>query len=320
MSKRNTVPELHIDPEFESYVPPLSKEEFDQLEDNILRMGMVIDPIIVWNGNMIVDGHNRYRIIQKHPSIPFRTTALVGAETREDVLEWICRMQLGRRNLTPEQRKFLIGKQYENQKHTHGGDRKSKDARSSGQNDHLKSGETIRQRIAREQGTSDSYVKGAAQYAKGLDLMEEIVPGIRNEILNGRRKIPGKEIVLIAKAKESDRTDFVKKILNGESVAETIKKQRAEQLQEKKETIQLIKESSKEMERPKEPLRSAEDVIYEMNSALDDLIFRWKFAFEQPHTDFADTDTLAFKEMVTIGMDFIHQMEEKWEEANVVCK
>ena len=33
-------------------------------------------------------------------------------ESREEVLAWICKNQLGRRNLTPEQKKFLIGKQY----------------------------------------------------------------------------------------------------------------------------------------------------------------------------------------------------------------
>ena len=33
-------------------------------------------------------------------------------ESREEVLAWICKNQLGRRNLTPEQKKFLMGKQY----------------------------------------------------------------------------------------------------------------------------------------------------------------------------------------------------------------
>ena len=41
-------------------------------------------------------------------------------ESREEVLAWICKNQLGRRNLTPEQKLFLIGKQYEAEKSSHG--------------------------------------------------------------------------------------------------------------------------------------------------------------------------------------------------------
>lgn len=50
--------ELRIDPEFEGKIPPLTTEEFQQLENNILADGVVINPIIVWDG-VIVDGHNR---------------------------------------------------------------------------------------------------------------------------------------------------------------------------------------------------------------------------------------------------------------------
>lgn len=54
---------LRIDPEFESKIPPLREEELKQLEENILADGVVINPLIVWNG-IIVDGHNRYRILR----------------------------------------------------------------------------------------------------------------------------------------------------------------------------------------------------------------------------------------------------------------
>ena len=63
--------DLRIDPEFAEKIPPLSPEELEQLEANILAEGVVINPLIVWNG-VIVDGHNRYRILQKHPEIAFQ--------------------------------------------------------------------------------------------------------------------------------------------------------------------------------------------------------------------------------------------------------
>lgn len=50
---------LKIDPEFRSQIPPLTDDEFKQLEENILKEGKLISPLIVW-GNTLVDGHNRY--------------------------------------------------------------------------------------------------------------------------------------------------------------------------------------------------------------------------------------------------------------------
>ena len=107
---------LKIDPEFQSQIPPLTDDEFKQLEENILKEGKLLSPLIVW-GNTLVDGHNRYEIVQEHPEISFSTMPLP-FESREEVLAWICKNQLGRRNLTPEQKKFLMGKQYSSEKCT----------------------------------------------------------------------------------------------------------------------------------------------------------------------------------------------------------
>ena len=96
--------ELRIDPEFEGKIPPLTAEEFQQLENNILADGVVINPIIVWDG-VIVDGHNRYRIVSKHPEIQFSTCEKTFAD-RYEAIAWICKNQLGRRNLTKEQKAF----------------------------------------------------------------------------------------------------------------------------------------------------------------------------------------------------------------------
>ena len=49
---------LKIDPEFQSQIPPLTDDEFKQLEENILKEGKLLSPLIVWN-NTLVDGHNR---------------------------------------------------------------------------------------------------------------------------------------------------------------------------------------------------------------------------------------------------------------------
>ena len=63
-------PSLKINTEFEKIIPELSEHEFEQLEENIVSDGEILNPIIVWNG-VIIDGHKRYKIAQKHPEIKF---------------------------------------------------------------------------------------------------------------------------------------------------------------------------------------------------------------------------------------------------------
>lgn len=41
---------LKIDPEFQGKIPPLNFEEEQQLEQNILHEGRLLNPIIIWNG------------------------------------------------------------------------------------------------------------------------------------------------------------------------------------------------------------------------------------------------------------------------------
>ena len=38
---------LKIDPEFQSQIPPLTDDKFKQLEENILKEGKLISPLIV---------------------------------------------------------------------------------------------------------------------------------------------------------------------------------------------------------------------------------------------------------------------------------
>ena len=111
--------QLKIDPEFQSKIPPLQFEEEQQLEQNIIAEGRLLNPISTWNG-YILDGHTRYRILKKHGFIKFEVEEIQLANKYE-ALAWICKNQLGRRNLSPERKKFLLGKEYESTKLAVGG-------------------------------------------------------------------------------------------------------------------------------------------------------------------------------------------------------
>ena len=99
---------LKIDPEFQGKIPPLNAEEEHILEQNMIQERRLLNPLIIWNG-YILDGHSRYRILKNHPEITFEVKE-IQLPDRYAALAWICQNQLGRRNLDPERRKFLMGK------------------------------------------------------------------------------------------------------------------------------------------------------------------------------------------------------------------
>lgn len=107
-----TIRPLKIEPKFKNLIRPLQRKEYLQLEQNILSDGCR-DPIITWNG-VIVDGHNRYEICMRH-QIPFAVLEM-DFSCEAEAIAWICANQLGRRNISEETRKYLIGKQFEAEK------------------------------------------------------------------------------------------------------------------------------------------------------------------------------------------------------------
>ena len=97
---------MKINQKFKNLIPSLSEDEREQLEENILADG-IRDPLVLW-GDVLVDGHNRYEIAQKH-NIEFRTVQREFSDESAAEL-WILQNQLGRRNLSDFQRVELVRK------------------------------------------------------------------------------------------------------------------------------------------------------------------------------------------------------------------
>lgn len=196
--------QLKIDPEFQSKIPPLQFEEEQQLEQNIIAEGRLLNPIITWNG-YILDGHTRYRILKKHGFIKFEVEEIQLANKYE-ALAWICKNQLGRRNLSPERKKFLLGKEYESTKLAVGAPLGSKHGiRKCGQNDHIFTESRTCQRIASEHGVGEKTVRRAEKYSQGIDAAEEAVPGAQEEILTGRIKATNAQIAALPAIPKEER-------------------------------------------------------------------------------------------------------------------
>ena len=103
---------IMVDAEFKALIPPLSPEEYAQLEENCVREG-IRDPLVVWatpsGTQILVDGHNRWKIAAKHGGMHFDVVEKK-FDTRADAEAWIIRNQLGRRNIEKWTRYDLVQK------------------------------------------------------------------------------------------------------------------------------------------------------------------------------------------------------------------
>jgi len=168
---------LKIDPEFAALIPPLTAEELAALEQNVLRDG-VRDSLIAWDEkNILLDGHNRRVLAQRH-SLAYRVKRLK-FESRDEAKAWMVGNQLGRRNLTPDQASYLRGVEYRLTKKgvgEHGSTKRD-------QNDPFP--EKTADVLAKKHGVSAPTIKRDAEFADAVDKLEEIAPGIREKVMRG---------------------------------------------------------------------------------------------------------------------------------------
>ena len=208
--------DIIIDPEFAHKIPPLTDDEFRQLEENIVADGEVYEPIVTWNG-VIVDGHNRWKIIQKHPEIPYKTREMDFPD-KWAAFDWMYKKQLGRRNLTENQRTVLIGKMYEARKQSHGGQ-----IPGSSQNGNTMPSR-VSEQIADELGVGKNTVIRAEKFAKGFERIREVDPVAAEKVLTGEANITKTAVQELSKAEPEAVKAATEKIKAGETVeVETIK-------------------------------------------------------------------------------------------------
>ena len=185
--RKDKMKELKIDPELRDLLPPLTDDEYKKLEKNIVENGFDKNfPIMEWHG-YIVDGHNRYSVCKKH-NIGY-VVGTLAYETKEEVMEWMLDIQLGRRNLSPIQRIAVAEKYrpiYERQakenKSLNGGDKKSESQNSSTPISKIDKID-VRAKLAKTAGVSTD------TYSKGKKILDSDNEDLKKEVLSGEKSI-----------------------------------------------------------------------------------------------------------------------------------
>lgn len=168
---------IRIDEEFKALIPALQPEEYAELKKSILAEGCR-DAIVTWNG-IIVDGHNRYEICTNW-QVEYKTVEKKFT-SREEAMDWMDRNQLGRRNLTPDQRRIIIGRRYLREK-------------KQGERNDLTCGQSVQksttaEKIAEQSGVDERSVR---RYAKDAELYQEIQesePEVANKVWKGEVRL-----------------------------------------------------------------------------------------------------------------------------------
>lgn len=165
--------ELKINPELRDLIPPLDPKEFQILEESILKEG-IRDRILVWKEEQtIIDGHHRYQLAQAH-NLPFRTKSL-SFKNIQQVKDWMEDNQLGRRNLTDDQRRILIGKRYLREKKKKGGKNEE--------------GLSTAEKISIDTDVSPSTVRRYARDAKFYETLRKTDPKAAQQVWEGKTSL-----------------------------------------------------------------------------------------------------------------------------------
>lgn len=182
------------------FIPPLTAEEYKQLENNILKHGCK-DPLTVWETTkqkagiseedeaifILIDGHNRHKICTQF-GIDFKI-GLLDFEDLDAVKDYMIDFQLGRRNLNPEQISYFRGLRYNREK--------------TGKGKYNREGAEkvdIAEKLAVEHSVSPRTIKNDGDYAKGV---EKLPVELKNELLAGNIDLSKEEVQRLGKIEVS---------------------------------------------------------------------------------------------------------------------
>jgi len=227
---------ISVLPELEPYIFPLTKQEFNQLESNIIAEGCR-DPLVIWKkGDMdfvLVDGHNRYKICSKH-ELDFKVEKK-HFESISAIKDWMINNQLGRRNLTPEQSAILRGRLYNRIKKVSSTKRDPKGQFVPSVNSSEK--------LASAHKVSEKTIKRDGLYADGMETIKKANQILYNDILSRKEKVKRADIEKLGKASRTDEKLANKlKLKSVSDIGKVITKTTVSQSEDKENKLAYNKE------------------------------------------------------------------------------
>ncbi|NJO00282.1 MAG: ParB N-terminal domain-containing protein [Bacteroidia bacterium] len=257
---------LIIKNELKDYIPPLTEDEYLQLQKNILKEGCR-DPLVIWkheNEYVLVDGHNRFKICTEN-NIQYNLVQKDFASL-DHVKEWMIANQLGKRNLPEEAKAYFRGLQYEMEKKNRENNLKQNTITPKGQNELSESSPdqpkgqnelsesspnqpkgqnelsaNTAQKLAKEHKKSESTIKRDHRYALGINKIAASDSLLKWKILNKELDIPKNVVIDLAEKSEKEVDTFRDLVLKNQvsqairTIEQEVKEKPSKNLKEKPE-------------------------------------------------------------------------------------
>jgi len=200
--------QIIIDREFKFLLPVLDETAFADLEADILENG-IRDSLVLWEG-ILIDGYNRYNIAQKH-NLPFETVSME-FNTRDEVVIWIIRNQIARRNLTPFQLRYFRGLHYHADRRSQGDNNPHLQDLTKSQNGTLLN---TAKKLAEKYKVSRNTIARDSRLADALIVLGEVSPEAKLSILSGETRITRAELDAMLTGSEETVAEIAESIENG---------------------------------------------------------------------------------------------------------
>jgi len=227
--------ELKTDPELKNLLPPLTDDEYSRLEKSILENGFDRNfPIMEWHG-YIADGHNRYSICKKHKIEPVIGT--LAYDTKEEVMEWMLDIQLGRRNLSPIQRIAVAERYrpiYEKQAKENQGTRN--DLKNNITVNLPQSPKKQKRNPTTDKKLSDIATVSEKTYQIGAKVLRSDNEDVKQRVLSGETSISAGYKEIMQNKKNKDKRNINKEV-NADIVTHTMSSANQSQISEKVKQI-----------------------------------------------------------------------------------
>lgn len=179
---------LKIREEYRQMVQPSGEDVIKSMEEQIRRDGCG-EPVYIWSKRLLVD-YDRYEMFHRL-HIPFRIINC-SARNSEEVIDWICRNQLQRTDLTDAMRRYLIGRQYLALKligaHYAASAPSARNCRISSVNGFKYEATPIRirEQLGKLYHIRQETVERYAAYTKAIDIVRAAAPDLAGGLLSGR--------------------------------------------------------------------------------------------------------------------------------------
>ena len=200
--------QIIIDKEFKFLLPVLDEKAYSDLESDILENG-IRDSLVLWEG-ILIDGYNRFNIAQKH-SLPFNTITME-FDSRDEVVIWIIRNQIARRNLTPFQLRYFRGLHYHADRRSQGKNNPHVQDLTNRQNDGLLKTAV---KLAEKYNVSPRTIERDSKLAEALIVLGEVSPEAKLSILSGETRVTRAELDAMLVGSEETVTEIAESIENG---------------------------------------------------------------------------------------------------------